>query len=378
MMQLTSRTHSPARLAGLALLASVLLGAFLATPVRAQRIRDLSRVEGDRAVQLSGMGLVIGLPGTGDSQQNTLMKQYLRQLIVNMGLSDDITIDDLRPKNVAMVMVSVTLSSSHKVGSEFQAVVSSTGDAESLRGGYVLGIPLAETKAVRRVNGKAAPEYYAVADGPLLVDDVAQKVTSGKVRATLQRPLDTRNLLQNLEDITILLNEPDYGIASRITAKINEHDLFRDPTAPLISQTIARAIDEGTVKVRIPSDYLRRDGVIDFISQVMEIEVPDLDREARLAVNRTTGTVVINGAVRVAHSALIKYKGALIRIPRVGARAEAGEEDGVENTFDQNPLLMDVIKELEADLLGFTGQDLVNILKLLEKSGAIIGKFVED
>lgn len=340
----------------------------------AQRIRDLSRVKGDRSIQLIGMGLVVGLPGTGDSQQNNLMKQYLRQMIINMGLSDNITPDDLRTKNVAVVMVSATLSSSHKVGSEFHAVVSSNGDAESLRGGYVLGVPLAETKAVKRVNGKAVQEYFAVADGPILISEEGSKVTSGKVRATLQRPLSTKNMLQSLEDITLLLNEPDYGIASRITSKINEHDLFRDPTAPLISQTIARSIDEGTVRVRIPSDYLRRDGIIDFISQVMEIEVPDLDREARLAVNRKTGTVVINGAVRVAHSALIKYKDALIRIPKLDPNAQ----DKAENTFDQNPLLMDVIKELENELVGFSGQDLVNILKLLERSGAIIGKFVEE
>ena len=67
------------------------------------------------------MGLVVGLPGTGDSQQNKLMKQYLRQMIVNMGLSDNITPEDLRTKNVAVVMVSATLSSSHKVGSEFHS-----------------------------------------------------------------------------------------------------------------------------------------------------------------------------------------------------------------------------------------------------------------
>ena len=61
MALLTSRTLAPLVVAGLLLAAGV--------PARAARLKDIAAIEGMRANQLWGYGLVVGLNGTGDSQQ---------------------------------------------------------------------------------------------------------------------------------------------------------------------------------------------------------------------------------------------------------------------------------------------------------------------
>ncbi len=44
----------------------VLLAVALAAPAHAERVRDLGQFQGVRSNQLTGYGVVVGLPGTGD------------------------------------------------------------------------------------------------------------------------------------------------------------------------------------------------------------------------------------------------------------------------------------------------------------------------
>ena len=46
-----------------------------------------------------GRGLVIGLAGTGDSQQNELKKKFFQNLIRNMGTNVPLTNADLKSRN---------------------------------------------------------------------------------------------------------------------------------------------------------------------------------------------------------------------------------------------------------------------------------------
>ena len=46
-------------------------------PVNAERIKDISMVEGVRSNQLVGYGLVVGLPGTGEQSRFTQQRLVL-------------------------------------------------------------------------------------------------------------------------------------------------------------------------------------------------------------------------------------------------------------------------------------------------------------
>ena len=63
------------------------------------RIKDIVDVEGARGNQLTGVGLVTGLPGTGD--KSAMATQMMRNMMRNFGVTLDAR--SARSKNVAVV-----------------------------------------------------------------------------------------------------------------------------------------------------------------------------------------------------------------------------------------------------------------------------------
>ncbi len=345
----------------------------------AQRIRDVARVKGIRPQHLTGIGLVIGLAGTGDSQQSELKKKFFGNLIRNMGSNIQLTAADLKSRNTALVIVSATVPSTLKVGAEFDVTVSSLGDAASLRGGHLLAVPLRGPNAVEAELGKTSVPYFAMAQGDVFVEkDGDGKVTLGRSHAVLEAVIDEAPFPVEMDSITVLLLEPDFSTAARIASRINHQELFRETDAGAGVEPLAAAVDSATVKVRIPNHFLRQDRVVDFISKVLDTEVPEVSGEALISINRQSGAVVINGAVRVSASAVVTYKGAMIRIPDAGtaAAAPAGAPGPVKRPdLDRNPLLIDVVQDLKKQ--DFESRDIASILRELHRTKAIIGRLVE-
>ncbi len=369
--------HSVGRAArgGIVFLAVFLAVSFSSSVAHAQRVRDIARVKGVRPQHLTGIGLVIGLSGTGDSQQNELKKKFFANLVRNMGTNIQLGPADLKSRNTAIVIVSATIPSNLKVGTEFDVTVSSLGDASSLRGGHLLAVPLRGPGAVEAEVGKNTIPYFALAQGQVFVDREDEgKVTVGRSQAVLEAAIDSTPFLENLDSITILLLEPDFGTASRIATRINRHELFREPGGAEAASPLAAASDSGTVAVRIPNHFLRDDRVVEFISRVLDIEVPEVERDALISINRQSGAVAINGAVRVAASSVVNYKGSMLRVPDARPSEPNGTAPPAADA-ERNPLLIDVMKDL--DKHGFDSKDIASILRELHRTKAIIGHLVE-
>ncbi len=69
----------------------------------AARVKDLGQIEGFRANQLFGFGLVAGLTGTGDKQNTEFTVQTLANLLQDYNIR--VNPNDVQVKNVAAVMV---------------------------------------------------------------------------------------------------------------------------------------------------------------------------------------------------------------------------------------------------------------------------------
>src|SRR2546423_2520189 len=54
---------------------------------RQARVKDIASIEGIRDNQLVGYGIVVGLQGTGDSQQTAFPTQTLASTLLRMGVS---------------------------------------------------------------------------------------------------------------------------------------------------------------------------------------------------------------------------------------------------------------------------------------------------
>ncbi|MGB3627653.1 MAG: flagellar basal body P-ring protein FlgI, partial [Henriciella sp.] len=153
-------------------LAGLTLSALPAPPADAQaRIRDIVDVEGVRQNDLIGYGIVVGLNGTGDTVRNSpFTEDSLTYMLERLGVN--VQGEDIKPDNVAAVLVTATLPSFARNGSSVDVSVSSIGDAESLEGGTLILTPL---------KG-ADNEVYAVAQGSIVVSGLDVQAQGASVR----------------------------------------------------------------------------------------------------------------------------------------------------------------------------------------------------
>src|ERR1700691_4360707 len=152
--------------------ACALLALALAAPTAdAERIKDLASIQGVRANQLLGYGLVVGLDGSGDQTTQT---PFTVQSIINMLTQLGVNLPpgtSLQLKNVAAVMVTATLPAFSQPGQQIDVTVSSLGNAKSLSGGTLLMTPM------KGGDG----QVYAMAQGNLLLGGVGAAANGSQV-----------------------------------------------------------------------------------------------------------------------------------------------------------------------------------------------------
>ncbi len=257
------------------------------TDARAARIKDIASIGGIRDNQLISYGLIVGLAGTGDSIENGFTKETLANMLSRQGLAmKEDSRKDLSSDNVAAVMITAKLPPFAKVGTKIDVMISSIGDAKSLRGGTLLMTPL------KGADGKV----YAVAQGAISVGGYAaggSGTKSAKNHPTVGRIVNgafvERELKYDLEkwkSLAINLYRPDFTTATGVAAAINA---MGDPVN-------ARLVDSATVIVDIKAAFDK--SIVEFVSTVERINVK-VDCPAVVVIDEKTGTVVMGENVRI-------------------------------------------------------------------------------
>lgn len=355
-------------LATFALCLALMTTAFAESSVT--RIKDIAKVQGVRNNQLMGYGLVVGLPGTGDSDDTWQMIQSTVSLLRNFGIT--VNPADLDSDNVAAVMVTATLPPFVREGDTIDVTVSSMGDADSIQGGVLLQTPL------RAANG----DVYAVAQGSISTGGFV----AGRGNNRAQKNFPTAGNIPNgaivertLEDdlgkngtLSLSLASSDFTTASRITNAINA-----------AYGNVAHAANPGRIDINIPGYY--RANVVEFVATIEELPVVP-DTIAKIVVSERTGTIVMGGNVSVDECA-ITQGGLSIRINREesgiqGAPFSYGTSMIVQNTetnareemsssvvMPATTSVSDVIGALNA--VGATPRDCISILQAMKAAGAI-------
>ncbi|MGR3756495.1 MAG: flagellar basal body P-ring protein FlgI [Tranquillimonas sp.] len=262
-----------------------LLVQFLAVAAWAEvRIKDIATFEGVRENQLVGYGLVVGLNGTGDGLRNSPFTQKsIEGMLERLGVGN-LSEDQMKTQNTAAVMVTAMLPPFARMGATIDVVVSSLGDASSLRGGTLIVTPLSG----------ADGEVYAVAQGPIAVAGyAAQGINASIVEgvptvariengATVEREVSFQ--LASLDSIRIALRNPDFTTAERVEKAINES----------LGSGIARALDSTTIEVKLPG----KSDVPELIAAVERLTVAP-DSVAKVVIDARSGTIVIGANVRI-------------------------------------------------------------------------------
>ncbi len=338
--------------------------------VRAERIKDIASFEGVRENQLIGYGLVVGLEGTGDKGISTM--QSIANMLQRMGLA--VRPNEIKAKNAAAVMIIATLPPFPKPGLRIDALVSTIGDAKSLQGGTLLIAPL------RAADGNV----YALAQGPVSIGGFiggggGAKVqknhpTAGRVPEGALIERDPPFTLGSNGELRLFLHKPDFTTASIISKKINE----------TLQSELAYTTDPSSIKIKIPSAYSNK--IADFISQIEVINVT-VDLPAKVVVNERTGTIVIGDNVKispiaVAHGNLTIEVRTEYQVSQPPPFAPPGAETVVVPKQEvkvkeekaslvqvSGVTLGEIVKALNA--LGVTPKDLISILQVMRKSGAL-------
>ena len=133
------------------------------------RIKDVTRVAGAHVNTVDGVGLVMGLNGTGGRDPRT--REAALNLMQRFGMraSEDVRNnirDDskLRTDNMSIVWVSAKLPATARIGGPVSVTVAAMDDATSLQGGELITTPLFG----------ADGEVYVVASGAVLSVDVRE------------------------------------------------------------------------------------------------------------------------------------------------------------------------------------------------------------
>jgi flagellar P-ring protein precursor FlgI len=274
----------------------IILAVFLALASASQaarmHIRDVARPIGERDNQLTGVGLVVGLNGTGDSGNSSFTQQAMINLLQNFGIANPETA--IRTKNAAAVMVQAKLGPYLKDGDKLDVLVSSLGDASSLAGGTLVQVPL------KAANG----QVYAVAQGAISVGEqlggrvgsllAAKGRTTGRVPsgAIVENEVPA-TVVGDENVIRYVLQSPDYTSAARMSMAINETFAQIKPEYG----DSAKAKDAAVVEVRIPVDFAEYPA--DFMAALEQVEFDVEEKANRVVVNERTGTVVMGMKVRI-------------------------------------------------------------------------------
>lgn len=260
---------------------------------QADRIDTYVRIEGESPAIVRGIGLVTGLPGTGDSGKDMVLARPLARLLEISG--NPVDIEDLaKSKSVAVVMVQCAVpASGGRPGDRHDVTVTALHSAKSLVGGELLVSPL--------LGPLPGDGVYAMAGGALVIED-PESPTRARVRngAQVTRRLPGPTLGNSFN---LILESPYAGrsASSAIAGAINR-DYYQtpDPDGPVI----ATALDDRTIRIDVPEP--ERADTNGFIGLILSFRLPpsELGLPPRVVVNQASGTVVFTSDVRISASAI--------------------------------------------------------------------------
>jgi len=349
-------------------------GLAAAAPIR---IKDLVEFDGVRGNDLVGYGLVVGLNGTGDGLRNSpFTEEIMANLLERLGVN--VAGEQIRPRNVAAVLVTAVLPAFARTGGRIDVTVSAIGDAKSLLGGTLVMTPL---------NG-ADGQIYAVAQGTIIAGGIAAEGEAARVvqgvptagvipaGARVEREVDFD--FSTLSALRLALRNPDFTTAERIEAAINDE----------FGRRVAEMLDAGTVAVDLDAANMRSPAHA--IGRLERLTVEPQTR-ARVVVDQRSGTIVMGEDVRISRVAVAQgnltlrieeaplvvqpnpfAEGRTVVVPRTGVDLQQDPGSGLAEV--EGTSLSDVIGGLNA--LGVAPGDMIDILKSINAAGALHAELV--
>ena len=319
---------------------------FLATPAFSVtvRIKEIAAVKGNRTNELMGMGLVVGLNGTGDSPASLTTNKVVANMITRLGI--ETSPEGVITQSVASVIVTAEMPAFSQNGTRVDAKIAVIGDATSLVGGTLVATQL------KAGDG----QVYAIASGPIMTAQAsgvgAQSFTAMTIPngAVVEREFSPDIVGPDGLELTLL--EPDFTTALRVADAINER----------FKGYYANSLDPMRITVKIPPLYQEKP--VEYISMIESLQV-DKDAQATVVINERTGTIVMGAHITI-QPVVIAHGELSIQV----GEPEEGKTESV--MLMKGATVGELVKSL--NLLGTSPKDLVSILQAVKAAGAINAK----
>lgn len=263
------------------------------------RVKEIARFRGIRANQLLGVGLVVGLSGTGDTKNTPYSQTLLANAMREFGFAADAP--QLKVKNIAVVFVTCELPPFAAPGNSIDVTVQSMGDAKSLQGGELLQTPL--------YAGGNRERAYVVAQGPVSIGgfqvqaagNLSQKnhPTVGKSPGIVESKVPTKTVFDGR--MFLELDDADITTAKRVAHTIGNK----------FPEYVPRAVDGGSIELLLPEGK----NSVDAMAEIEQVRVFS-DSAGTVVIDERTGTIIMGGNVRIG-PAVIAKGGLSVRIEQV-------------------------------------------------------------
>lgn len=328
-------------------------------------LSDFVRVKGQEGNYLQGIGLVVGLKGTGDndfSPTHAALAMILKHSGNNSGQGPD---GEYLPealknvKNMALVMVRANVPSEGAEEGDFIDCEVSAISAKSLEGG---------TLAITTLQGPNPHDkkVWALASGPIKL--ASEEIpTRGYVMKGCRFEETIRNPFVTADGKIFLVikdGHKDFRMAQEIVFGVNnlEQNVSRGT-----SGQIAKAIDQKTVEVTIPPQYT--DEPVYFVSILMETPIVDSLLNNKVVINKREGLIVIGSDVEIGP----------VVINHNGIKVETANPDASKFVpVDSQKAYATRLKDLEDALttLKVPAEDIIEIVEALHYQGKVYGDLV--
>lgn len=310
---------------------------FAEVPVK---IKNLCFIDGYKANQVYGYGLVVGLQGTGDSK-SSLTKSSLKNVLNSIGLQDE----NPSTKNTAAVIISAVLPPNLRVGERVDVYVSSIGDAKSLAGGVLIQSPLKGADGNIYVVAQGKIAFPAGEDRRTGVKTSGVITGGGIAEREIKPEFITKNA-DNKDSIHLVLNSWDYSTADKIMKALKKK----------LKRSDVALAENGRISITVDSEV----PLSEFISTIENTEIVP-DAKAVVVINERDGTIVTGGNVTLSE-ALVSKRGLTIQIEKSDKKVSSAY-------IKDSTTVKDLVDALNS--IGASTDDIISILKGLKEAGAL-------
>ncbi len=349
------------------------------------RLAEILQIQGVRKNRLEGIGIVTGLKGTGDG--TVAARQALVNYLARRGMR--VRTDAVASGNIALVRVEAELPPFAHHGTNLDVLVSSIGEATSLRGGTLL------TTELRDAYGN---EVYALAGGPLIIGGFQAKgsnakvtrnhptvasIPSGGICEPTVEDLDPE-ILNERGELCFTVRKHSFETTRRAVQAINEY---------LLSKNIgfAKMTDKNLITLSLDPSSKDEDALNRVVADIFKIRITPAPT-GRVVLDEKTGTIILGENVRIS-PCIVQVADLTIQVtedeyvsqPLPGI-SEGTTEKVTRTTIDvivkgDKPKkiggggsLRDLLESLQS--LGIDGQKMITVLQRLHEAGYLHAELV--